>query len=160
MFDQMNTQDWLTLSQEDKNLLIDQFKISRSGFVHVVGNKVQTDGYSYQDLSVLSVKNLQEYTGLQTTNFAELFNATLVKLNPERYGKKESSQTEGDTASEERGTNEGENKEPIVPTPPTDGLHSGGSEESSTGNDSGVETSVQQPATKAKRGRPRVSKTA
>lgn len=159
MFNQMNTQDWLALPPEVKNSLIQQFKIKRSGITHVVGNQVQTDGYTAGDLSVLSIQNLQEFTGLSTQNFPELFTETLVKLNPERYGKKESTEDTGNKTIEEQGSNEGKSEESVIPAPVEDGLHSGGSEEPSTSNGSGIETSVQQPAPKAKRGRPRVSKT-
>lgn len=154
MFNQLSTHDWLQLPWETRLKLVEVFKITRSAGTHVIGGVVKTDGYTEKDLSILNIETLKTFTGLETDNYQELFNATLIKLNPERYEEtKQSTPGENvETRAEESGENEGKSEESTVSAPVEDGVLSGGSEDSAPSSVDGPTPVIQQPDDEADSG--------
>lgn len=68
---------WLALSPETRAKIAELYNIKKSGNVYVVngptGSEVQSDGYTYNDLSVITVESMQEITGSKSDNFYHLF---------------------------------------------------------------------------------------
>lgn len=68
---------WLSLPQETRAKIAELFDIKKSGNVYVVnganGAEVQSDGYTYKDLSVITLERMQEITGSKSENFYHLF---------------------------------------------------------------------------------------
>lgn len=83
MFQQMNTHDWVQLPIEVRAKLAEKFNIPRSGYTHVVGNKVETDGYTNENLAKMSIEALRAYTGADSQDFTDLFKLTLIKIYEE-----------------------------------------------------------------------------
>lgn len=57
----LTPQEWLHLSQEVRNKLVEIFRIPRSGFTHVIDGQVQTDGYTYENLKVITIQTMQDF---------------------------------------------------------------------------------------------------
>lgn len=78
---------WLSLSQETRAKIAALFEIEKSGSVYVVnganGPKVQSDGYTYEDLSVITVERMQEITGSKSTDFYHLFRNVVAIVQEE-----------------------------------------------------------------------------
>lgn len=152
MFNQMTTHDWLELSAEDKDLLIQQFGLKRSGSGHVFNNQgkfeVQSDGYTTKDIAGINIQTLQEFTGSISESFSELFQLALVKLNPNRYGTPTETEqvTEIGTGEIDRpeGSDAGESEEPVMATPPVVRDDGAGSGDGTPSNHHGTPTSLQQ----------------
>jgi len=83
MFKQMNTFDWLCLPSEVKQKLVSLFHIKRSGYTHVSGGVVVTDGYTNEDLSALNIQSLQGHLMSTNEDFRELFIELLESLDKE-----------------------------------------------------------------------------
>lgn len=83
----LSPQVWLTLPKETRQKIADLFSITKSGSVYVVngpnGSEVQSDGYSYSDLSVITVERMQELTGSTSDNFYALFKKIVLLVNEE-----------------------------------------------------------------------------
>ncbi len=78
----MNTlvpQQWLELKPKTREALIKIFKIPRSSFTHVVDNKVQSDGHTYEDLKAVSLEEMKRLTNSSSDNFYEQF-AIIIKM--------------------------------------------------------------------------------
>lgn len=76
----LTTHEWLQLDSALKYKLIQTFNIPRSSYTQVTDNKVQTDGYTYQDLQAINIASMQNFTGSENANFVELFNLTCDML--------------------------------------------------------------------------------
>lgn len=79
----LSPQTWLTLSIDTRNYLRRVFDIPRSGHVEVFDGRVLTDGTMITDLQSLTVKKMQDYLNSEETDFYELFNKVIEKIeNP------------------------------------------------------------------------------
>ena len=69
---------WLELAQEDRQRIADSLGIKRSGVSQVVaghaGGKIVSDGFTPEDLKVITVEKLQELTGSKKKDIMELAN--------------------------------------------------------------------------------------
>ena len=78
---------WLSLPQETRAKIAHLFNITKSGSVYVVngatGPVVQSDGYSYEDLSVITVARMQEILNSKSENFYALFKDIVKLVNEE-----------------------------------------------------------------------------
>lgn len=72
--------EWLSLTIQQRTLLILQFNIPKSGFTHVQDGQIVSDGYTDQDLQNLTLAKLQEYLHTSDINFTELLKKTIEKL--------------------------------------------------------------------------------
>lgn len=84
---QINQTQWLELSQETRNKIRAIFGISKSGPTMMIGGtngKLESDGCTNKDLSVLTVEKMQEYLGnYNITDFYALFAEVLNRLKVE-----------------------------------------------------------------------------
>lgn len=87
---QLTQLQWIELSREVKDKLIDIFHIPRTEPTKInqglIDGKQQTvvlsDGHSHKDLSVITVKAMQEYLGnYNLTDFYALFNEVLNRIS-------------------------------------------------------------------------------
>lgn len=72
-------QEWLKVKPETRMKLKEIFNIPKSSFTIVSDNKVQSDGHTYEDLGVVTVERLQQYTGVDSADLGLLWTET-VKL--------------------------------------------------------------------------------
>lgn len=83
----LSAQVWLSLPKDTRAKIANLFDITKSGSVYVVngptGPQVQSDGYSYQDLSVITVERMQQITGSESDNFYHLFKNIVAIVNEE-----------------------------------------------------------------------------
>lgn len=73
----LGVHEWLALKPETKKALAQMFRISRSGVTHVVDNKIESDGYSADDLSCITVEEMRLITHLNSDSFDEQFKMVL-----------------------------------------------------------------------------------
>lgn len=73
---------WIRLPIEVKKRIAEIFGIKRSGASHVVDGMVQSDGYTDNDLSVLTIVNLQKELGSTDPDIFSLWN-TMIKRTTE-----------------------------------------------------------------------------
>lgn len=82
----LSPNQWLSLPYEIRNKLRKIFNIGRSGSTEVVngvdGSQVISDGTTAQDLSVISIKKMQDYLGVEETEFDILFTRLKNSFNP------------------------------------------------------------------------------
>jgi hypothetical protein len=76
---QLSIRDWLALKPETRQAIAKIFRLNRSSFTHVVDNHVESDGYTYQDLSVITVEEMKALTHLESDNFEDQFKL-IVKM--------------------------------------------------------------------------------
>lgn len=81
--------EWLNLSIPTRSLLVQRFNIPKSGYTHVQDGQILTDGYTEQDLQVVTVERLQEYLESKETDFYKLLAQTVQKLEEEERIKAE-----------------------------------------------------------------------
>lgn len=78
---------WLSLPQDTRAKVAELFGITKSGSVYVVngatGPVVQSDGYTYDDLSVITVARMQEMLNSKSDNFYALFKSIVKLVNEE-----------------------------------------------------------------------------
>lgn len=77
---QVSVHDWLALPMATRVKLREIFKIPRSSHTLVEGNVVKSDGTTYEDLKQLTVPKMQAYLEVNQSDFIELFNATIAKV--------------------------------------------------------------------------------
>ena len=77
---QLSPYEWLQLPIEVRNLFKVTFQIPRTGGAIVNNNRLESDGHTYQDLSVVSLKSLQEYLGTDETHWDKLLQLTINKM--------------------------------------------------------------------------------
>ena len=86
---QLTQPQWIGLSQEVKDKLINIFHIPRTEPTKVnqgfhegkLQTVVSSDGHSHKDLSVISVKAMQEFLGSDKTDFYALFEDVVNKIS-------------------------------------------------------------------------------
>jgi hypothetical protein len=69
----LSIRDWLTLKPETRQAMAKIFRLNRSSFTHVVNDHVESDGYTAQDLSAITVEAMKELTHLEDNSFDEQF---------------------------------------------------------------------------------------
>ncbi len=77
-------QQWLSLSKETRNRLVQVFDLERTGVTEIRDQEVVSDGYSVQDLGKITLEAMCEYIG-STETFARAWEITLSKCHAELY---------------------------------------------------------------------------
>ena len=83
---QLTVPHWLSLSKDIRAKLVQQFRINRSRFTIVENNVVKSDGYTHEDLAVINIENLQQYTNSEETDFFKLLDHTIALLEGRSFG--------------------------------------------------------------------------
>lgn len=81
---QLAVNQWVQLPQDTRRRLVEMFHIKRSGGAEVANGVLLTDGHTYRDLAVISTEAMQQLLVNQSSNFFELFDALLVKVEEEK----------------------------------------------------------------------------
>ncbi len=72
---------WHALPLAARVKIATTFGVSKTGPTHVVNNRVESDGYRFEEIeSAISVAALQNYTGSTETDFVTLWNLMADKL--------------------------------------------------------------------------------
>lgn len=72
---------WLSLPLNVRNAIATQFGIAKTGPTHVFDNRIESDGYRVIDVeTALNVDAIQKYTGSDSTNLTELWEALIAKI--------------------------------------------------------------------------------
>lgn len=77
---QLTPFEWLQFPIEVRNLFIATFQIPRTGGAIVNNNKLESDGHTIQDLSVVSLGKLQEYLDTDEDHWDKLLQLTINKM--------------------------------------------------------------------------------
>ena len=83
---QLNTHEWLSLPMDVRQRLREIFGIQKSEGARVIDNKVESDGTTYADLSVITVEKMREYLELPECSnheFPALYDLTIEKIKEE-----------------------------------------------------------------------------
>lgn len=86
---QLLPQEWLQMPIEIRNLFKITFQIPRTGGAIVNNNRLESDGHTTQDLSVVSLKSLQEYLGTTEDHWDKLLQLTINKMEEPDNGNAE-----------------------------------------------------------------------
>lgn len=78
---QLSPNQWLTLPLEVRHRIAETFKVPRSKGTTVVGNVVQSDGYTFEDLAKITVEGMQDFLKSDETDFMTLFNKVVEVLS-------------------------------------------------------------------------------
>lgn len=70
----LSVPQWLTLSNEVRSKIREIFNISKSKGTHLVGNILESDGCTHEDLKAITIEKMQEYLKVPDTDFFDLFN--------------------------------------------------------------------------------------
>jgi hypothetical protein len=84
MLAQLTKPQWLNIPLEMRIKLINIFKIPRSEATMTSGGTnsvILSDGHSHKDLESITIDKMQVYLGSQLTDFYQLFDKVLEKLN-------------------------------------------------------------------------------
>lgn len=78
---------WLSLPKDTREKIATLFEMKKSGGVEVFngpnGPEVRSDGYTYQDLSVITIESMRKITGSDSDNFYHLFKNIVAIVNDE-----------------------------------------------------------------------------
>ncbi len=78
---QISQHEWLRLKLETRKNIAAIFRIPRSGGTEVVGQTVVSDGYTYNDLALLTLDKIQEFLGMpKEKDFYKLLNILVERL--------------------------------------------------------------------------------
>lgn len=77
---QLTPYEWLQMPRELRILFRETFNIPRSGGTIVTGNKIESDGYTVEDLSRVSLKTLQDYLGTENDHWDQLLQLIINKM--------------------------------------------------------------------------------
>lgn len=77
---QLTPFEWLQFSTETQNLFKETFHIPRSSGTIVTDNRVESDGHTIEDLSVVNPETLQEYLGTKDDHWDNLLELTINKM--------------------------------------------------------------------------------
>lgn len=72
---------WMLLDIPTKQKLVAVFGINKSGFSEVRDSIVVTDGYTQEDLKVITLEKMNEYIGSEEATFLRAWEITLSKIN-------------------------------------------------------------------------------
>lgn len=77
---------WMQLEKKVREHLIGVFGLMRTGITEIVDDRVITDGYSNEDLKVITLAKMNEYIGSEETDLLHAWAVTCSKakyeLNP------------------------------------------------------------------------------
>lgn len=75
---------WVGLSLPTRIAIARQFGIAKTGSTHVVGDRIQDDGFKIQDVeNALNIDKIQEFLGVEQTDMNTLFTLLVAKIeNP------------------------------------------------------------------------------
>ena len=68
---------WLTIPHVKRIKIAEVFGIPRSAGTIVEGGVVRSDGHTFDDLSHLSVENMQNFLGTKETDYMNLLNSVI-----------------------------------------------------------------------------------
>lgn len=71
---------WLPLSWDEKNYIAKSLGIPRNGATHVVNNRIQSDGYTDEDLNKIDVSVLQRELKSSETDFFKLWDSYVTTV--------------------------------------------------------------------------------
>jgi hypothetical protein len=71
---------WLGLSQTTRRAIAEKLILPHSGGVEVVDNRVVSDGYTPNDLALITVEKLQTLLNSKETDFYALFNKLVEQI--------------------------------------------------------------------------------
>ncbi len=74
------TKEWLKLPWETRMKMSEIFSIPKSASTVVIDNQVVSDGYTEENLSVITADRLRDFTGLDTDDFYKLFYAAIDRV--------------------------------------------------------------------------------
>jgi len=77
-------QNWMILSKEVRNKLVEIFGITRTAITEVRDDVVICDGHSNTDLQAITLEKMQEYTG-EVGSFGAIWDLTLKKIELELH---------------------------------------------------------------------------
>lgn len=94
MIDKLYPHMWMTLPAEIKKVLIEEFKIKKTGVSEIFNEQVKSDGYTLDDLKVINIESMMKYVDTNTFYaFPYLWEMVLRKvdfiLNPVEKGQVE-----------------------------------------------------------------------
>jgi hypothetical protein len=73
---------WMMLPAEERNVLVEHFDISKSGYTEVNDNRVVQDGFTSEDLKKLTSENMAEFVGDSADlPFPRLWELTVAKAH-------------------------------------------------------------------------------
>lgn len=99
---QLTQFEWLQLPPKAKELFKETFNIKRTGGSIVVDNRLISDGHTNDDLSVVSLKTLQEYLGTTEDHWDKILQLTINKMENPNADKDPISGFESGTVSKSR----------------------------------------------------------
>jgi hypothetical protein len=77
----LNLHVWVSLPNNVRRIIRNDFNIPCSGNVVVSDNRIETDGTSPKDFEALTVEKMQTYVNSDITDFHKLFDMVLVKVD-------------------------------------------------------------------------------
>lgn len=78
----INNQDWMSLSAELREKIIKFLGMTKTGRIEIIGNKLVSDGVSYQDLvNAINPTNLQTILQSKETDIYKLFELLINKVS-------------------------------------------------------------------------------
>jgi len=83
----LSTHMWVSLSNEQRNLIRSIFNIPRSKAVEVHDGVVVTDGTTPEDFKALTIEKMQQYVNSDLTDFHKLFDLVIAKVTDKLLGK-------------------------------------------------------------------------
>ncbi len=85
---QVSVHDWLQLPMEVRMKMREIFGVKKSQGSLVEGNVVKSDGSTYVDLQAITVEKMQKFLDSSLTDFVDLFNRTVGKIEVELEAEK------------------------------------------------------------------------
>lgn len=91
MYDKVFSHLWMHVPREERAVLVERFGLSKTGIAEIKDQTVVSDGYTNEDLSVITADRMLEYVGGdyeegQVPSFARLWELSIAKahyeLNP------------------------------------------------------------------------------
>ncbi len=99
-------QQWLQLKQSTRQALVKIFKIPRSSYTHVVGNQLESDGHTYEDLKAISLEEMKLLTHSASEDYFEQFDLIVKMVESEGNQPEISNTTNAPAGAENATTNE------------------------------------------------------
>lgn len=109
---QLTPFEWLQLPPDIRRMFKETFNIPRSSGTVVIGDRVESDGHTIDDLSRVSLKSLQEYLGTEEDHWDRLLQLTINKM--ENGNDKELDPAIAESPRVEQGTVSGKRRGPKV----------------------------------------------
>lgn len=72
---------WMQNDRDTRNYLAEIFEVPMTGLREIRDNEVIRDGRSNEDLKVITLEKMNEYTGIQDDNIMSAWNNVIVKAH-------------------------------------------------------------------------------